>query len=150
MEDSNELAHRLMYSFFQLHRQKMNSGPVQGLNPGEMRVLRSVRRLDSGQGVMVSELGGLLKVSSPFITQITNGLVKQGLVERAADPEDRRVVRLRVTAPGEEVIVKASREYMALYAGLAEELGQDKSEELIRLLHQVYQYFDSVEEGKDD
>ena len=105
---------------------------------------RSIKRLDSGQGVMVSELGNLLKVSSPFITQMTNSLVKQGLVHRAIDPDDRRAVRLRVTAQGNEVILKTSREFMALFEGLVQHLGQEKSEELITLLDEVYKYFESV------
>jgi DNA-binding MarR family transcriptional regulator len=144
MVNGNDTACKLMHGFFRLHRQKMNSGPVQGMNPGEMRVLRSIKRLDSGQGVMVSELGNLLKVSSPFITQMTNSLVKQGLVHRAIDPDDRRAVRLRVTAQGNEVILKTSREFMALFEGLVQHLGQEKSEELITLLDEVYKYFESV------
>jgi DNA-binding MarR family transcriptional regulator len=150
MEPSNDMPYRLMQAFFQLHRQKMNSGPVQGLNPGEMRVLRSIKRLDAGQGVMVSELSGQLKVSSPFITQMTNSLVKQGLADRSPDPADRRAVRLRVTPRGNQLIAKASREFIAHFEGLVQHLGPEQSGELLRLLHQVYQYFESVEVGKSD
>jgi len=144
MEHNNDQPYRLMQAFFQLHRQKINSGPVQGLNPGEMRVLRSIKRLDAGQGVMVSELSNLMKVSPSFITQMTNNLVKQDLADRSPDPADRRAVRLRVTDRGNELIAKTSREYMARFKGLAEHLGPEQSEELIRLLHQTYKYFDSM------
>jgi DNA-binding MarR family transcriptional regulator len=150
MEQNNDMPYRLMQAFFQLHRQKMNSGPVQGIYPGEMRVLRSIKRLDAGQGVMVSELSGLLKVSSPFITQMTNNLVKQGLADRSPDPADRRAVRLRVTPRGNDVIAQASREFMARFEGLVQHLGPEQSGELLRLLHLVYQYFDSMEVGKRD
>jgi DNA-binding MarR family transcriptional regulator len=150
MEQNNDMPYRLMQAFFQLHRQKMNFGPVQGIYPGEMRVLRSIKRLDAGQGVMVSELSGLLKVSSPFITQMTNNLVKQGLADRSPDPADRRAVRLRVTPRGNDVIAQASREFMARFEGLVQHLGPEQSGELLRLLHLVYQYFDSMEVGKRD
>lgn len=81
MQD-NGLAQRLMQAFFQLHRQKLRSGQIQGLNPGEMRVLRSIKRLDQGEGVMVTQLVTLLGVTRPFITQTSTALVKRCLVSR--------------------------------------------------------------------
>jgi len=144
------MTYKLMQAFSQLHRQKLSFRPVQGYNPGEIRVLRSIAKLDQGQGLMVSELGSVLKVSSPFITQRTNELVKQGLVVRATDPEDRRAVRLKITPRGEEVLAKAVQEYSAFFAGLAKYLGQEQTEDLVRLLHQVQQYFESVEVRNGD
>lgn len=140
------MAQRLMQAFFQIHRQKLRSGQVQGLNPGEMRVLRSIKRLDQGEGVMASQLVSLLRVTPPLITQTSTALVKHGLVSRNPDPRDRRAVRLRTTATGEELITKASQEYMAEFQGLADELGSQDCEELIRLLQRVYHYFETREE----
>ncbi len=139
------MAQRLMYVFFQLHRHKLRSGQVQGLNPGEMRVLRSIKRLDQGTGVMASQLVSLLRVTPPFITQVCNALVKQGLAVRNTDPDDRRAVRLQVTARGEELIAKASQEYMAEFRRLAEELGPEDSEELIRLVQRVNHFLEARE-----
>jgi len=148
--DGNDSVGRLMHVFFQLHRQRINSGPVLGMNPGDVRVLRTIMRRDSGQGVMVSELGSMLKVSSPFITQVTNGLVQKGWVDRSPDAVDRRVVRLRITPRGEEAVARVSKEFLAKYAGLTRSLGPEKTEELIRLLQEVHQYFEPKREGKDE
>ena len=62
---------------------------------------------------MVSLLSTALKVSPSFITQMANGLVEAGLADRSPDPDDRRAVRLRVTPRGDEVLAKASREFIA-------------------------------------
>lgn len=145
--ESQETAYRLMHAFFQIHRQKMNSGQVRGRTHGELRVLRSIKRLDIGQGVMVSELSNLMKVSSPFITQTVNGLVKEGLVDRSADPSDRRAVRLRVTNAGEELVHEVFTHFIESHRGLVQYLGQEQSEQLIDLLHRVYQYFELESAG---
>jgi len=147
MDMGNDIAYKLMHVFFQLHRQKMNSGPVEGMRHGEMRVLRSIFKLDTGQGVMVSELSNLWNVSAPSATQTVNGLVTQGLVERSVDPADRRAVRLRLTSKGEEVLHQVSQKFVASFSGLTQHLGLEQSESLLGLLEQVYQYFESNPSG---
>lgn len=144
-----DIPFRLMQGLFQLCRHRMKSRPEHGLYPGEMRVLRSIKALDAGQGVMVSLLSTALKVSPSFITQMANGLVEAGLADRSPDPDDRRAVRLRVTPRGDEVLAKASREFIARFARLAEYLGPEQSEELCRLLGLANKFFDSLEEDED-
>jgi DNA-binding MarR family transcriptional regulator len=142
METGNETANKLMQAFIQLHRLKMNHGMVGGMKHSEARVLRSIHKMDSGQGVMVSELSGRLKVSAPSITQTVNSLVEQGLVNRMVDPSDRRAVRLRITPYGKEVLDRVYQEFMAIHSGLVEYLGEEQSAVLTDLLQKVYQYFE--------
>jgi DNA-binding MarR family transcriptional regulator len=149
MMESKDIPFRLMQGFFQFCRHKFKFRPEQGLNPGEIRVLRNIAVLDTGQGVMVSLLSTKMKVSPSFITQMTNGLVDAGLADRSPDPDDRRAVRIRVTPRGDEVMAKASQEFIARFERLADYLGPEQSEELCRLMAMAYQYFDSSE-GKDD
>lgn len=149
MAASGNLPRRLMQAFLLLHRQKLRARPVLGINPGEMRVLRSIDQSAAERGAMVSELSDRLQVSAPFITQMTNNLVRAGLASRSPDPDDRRAVRLRVTARGKELMETASREFGAQFEGLARHLGPQQCETLLSLLAKVSRYFESVEVEDD-
>lgn len=148
MEPNKDMPYRLLQAFLQLHRQKLYQGPVQGINPGDMRVLCSIQGMDAGTGVMVSQLSSRLKVSPPFITQVTNNLVKRGLVERSLDPSDRRAVRLQVTPQGSDVLKAVTQAYSARFEGLVRHLGPEQSGELLRLLEETYCYFKVLEVDK--
>ena len=54
-----------------------------------------------------SVLARRLAVSPPTITAVVDGLVARGLVERQADPEDRRRLTLLLTREGKRVLAAA-------------------------------------------
>jgi DNA-binding MarR family transcriptional regulator len=62
-----------------------------------------------------------LKLSAGAVTEVVEGLVREGLVRRAADPEDRRAVMLALTAEGRRV---CERYELAASSALAQVLGR--------------------------
>jgi DNA-binding MarR family transcriptional regulator len=70
------------------------------LSPHQARALRVV---GSGDGVRLSELAEALRIAPRSATEVADGLQERGLVERAADPTDRRAVVLTVTEAGRQV-----------------------------------------------
>ena len=54
-----------------------------------------------------SVLARKLAVSPPTVTAVVDGLVARGLVERHADPEDRRRLTLLLTRDGKRVLAAA-------------------------------------------
>ena len=52
------------------------------------------------EGLKMSELSGVLRVSNGNVTGIADRLSDEGLVERIAVPGDRRAMRLRLTSDG--------------------------------------------------
>jgi len=70
------------------------------LSPSQARALRVVCAHD---GVRLSELADALRIAPRSATEVADGLQERGLVERAADPGDRRAVVLRPTAEGRRV-----------------------------------------------
>ncbi|WP_138760054.1 MarR family winged helix-turn-helix transcriptional regulator [Modestobacter altitudinis] len=70
------------------------------LSPHQARALRVV---GSGDGVRLSELAEALRIAPRSATEVADGLQERGLVERAADPTDRRAVVLTATEAGRQV-----------------------------------------------
>jgi DNA-binding MarR family transcriptional regulator len=70
------------------------------LSPHHARALRVVCSRD---GVRLSELAEALHIAPRSATEVADGLQERGLLERAADPGDRRAVVLRPTAAGRQV-----------------------------------------------
>jgi DNA-binding MarR family transcriptional regulator len=70
------------------------------LSPHHARALRVVSSRD---GVRLSELAEALHIAPRSATEVADGLQERGLLERAADPGDRRAVLLRATTAGRRV-----------------------------------------------
>lgn len=100
--------------FFRVMRRRAESG----LTPSQLAALATVSR--SGPlpiGRLAEEEG----IAAPTATKVVDKLVSAGLVERGADPRDRRVTLLSTTAEGRALIdeVRARRT-----AWLTERLGE--------------------------
>ena len=55
-------------------------------------------------GLRMSELARELDISEPASTALADRLVRGGLVERHADPDDRRIVRLELSPQGRDLM----------------------------------------------
>jgi DNA-binding MarR family transcriptional regulator len=75
-----------------------------GLQPGEFDVLCTLRRTEAPHELTATEFMRTALVTSGAITNRIDRMEAKGLVERVRDTEDRRVVRIRLTAKGMSVI----------------------------------------------
>ena len=76
------------------------------LSPHQTRALGVVVERD---GVRLSDLAESLHIAPRSVTEVADGLQARGLVERTADPGDRRAVILRPTAEGRRVRAEVGR-----------------------------------------
>lgn len=122
---------------------KKHSGPIAGRKQSEGMLLMVLRNhVEDGEpGIMVSELGRILDVTSPTVTQLIKGLESDGLVVRGSDPSDRRAVRITLTDEGVRVTDSFIREMESMVGGLAEYLGENDTRTLIHLLGRTHDYF---------
>ena len=82
-----------------------------------------LRRIHKGRD-SVSKLADAKHISRPAISRAVDVMVKKGLVTRAQDPSDRRVVQLALTEEGQtllEEIFSRNRAWMASKIILLEE-----------------------------
>lgn len=141
---------RLMDAFFRLsklHMLRPNEGPER-LRPPEVQTLHLLSKASkvNDSGIKVSELSQLMHVTPSMVTQVIKTLEKRGLVVRTVDDIDRRAVRLTITAEGRTALHQAMAGMIASFDGLVAHLGQEKSEQLVSLLADVYDY---VRQKKD-
>ena len=86
-----------------------------------MRQMRALVVLSHGPKRM-SELSGNVGSGMPSATSMIDRLVKKKVVERVEDPSDRRVVTIRLTALGVEVVERFLRIGRMRYEALADAL----------------------------
>ncbi len=135
-------------AFIQFHRNELHQ-QFANYKPGSIGVLLVVKEAnESGAREMkVSEISKLMHVTSPTITQCVKDLEASGLVERRADPNDRRVVGIALTKQGELVACKLDGFFTSLYEGLAHYLGPEQSSQFVELLAKTTRYFSERETG---
>ncbi|NEK60053.1 MarR family transcriptional regulator [Geodermatophilus sabuli] len=75
------------------------------LSPHQARALRVV---GAREGTRLSDLAEALHIAPRSATEVADALQARGLVERSADPTDRRAVVLTTTAAGRRVLQEAA------------------------------------------
>lgn len=78
--------------------------PLGELPPSQMHCLHAIAREEMQK---MHALADKLEIKLPALSQSVDRLVKRGLVERHADPEDRRAVRLGLTEAARTLLSEA-------------------------------------------
>ncbi|HEX6655416.1 MAG TPA: MarR family transcriptional regulator [Candidatus Limnocylindria bacterium] len=73
-----------------------------------------------------AEIARLLLVTAPVVTRLASSLVEAGLVERGHDPNDRRAVRLQLTARGRRQVAAMRRDLLRAAQELIEPLPEER------------------------
>jgi DNA-binding MarR family transcriptional regulator len=130
-EEQKKIAKQLMEAYFQsqVSGNMMQNRTVYNQKPGEIMVLYfiSTNVKDDSPGLMISEISGKLNVTPPTVTQHINSLEAQELVERHADPADRRVVRIQLSDKGKKYIQRINEARLDLFLDLVMHLGEEES-----------------------
>jgi DNA-binding MarR family transcriptional regulator len=91
-----EIAARLRLSATRLHR-RLRREAGDALSPSQMSALSAI---DFRGAMTLGALADHEGVSAPSITKVITILEEKGLVQRSADPVDRRVTNVSTTAVG--------------------------------------------------
>jgi DNA-binding MarR family transcriptional regulator len=91
-------------------------------------------RLERQPGLSQNELAGLLEVEPITVARLVDKLEARGLVERRADPHDRRIWRLHNLPDARPVVEKITRYREAMNAELTEGVDPQVREAIIDAL----------------
>lgn len=142
----NTYAKKLMEAFSQFRKIHWRPPHIKELKPSEFMILHTVKHSYSENdcGIMISELSDLLKIARPTVTQLVNSLQKKSFVEKRPDEYDKRIVRVCLSEKGKNLARLGEDEFYHRFRGLAEYLGEKKSEELATLLQETFKYFHKI------
>jgi DNA-binding MarR family transcriptional regulator len=104
------------------------------LSPHQARALGVVGK---GDGVRLTDLADSLHIAPRSATEVADGLQERGLVERTADPGDRRAVILRPTAEGRRIRAEIDTARSADAAVLFARLPAADRAKLARILREL-------------
>ena len=133
-DDSGTLSELLMHAARAQRRRWRELLEPWDLTPSQSRALRVLGDRDATR---VSDLADSLRIAPRSATEVADGLEARGLVERAADPADRRAVLLRLTDAGrairDEVAVARAADARTFFG----RLGAEDRAALARLLREL-------------
>ena len=89
------------------------------------------------EGLKMNELSRLLMVTGGNVTAIVDQLEKEGLVERAAEPDDRRAYRVGLTRAGRRAFGEMARAHEEWIVEMLRGLTRREHAEIYRLLAKV-------------
>ena len=141
--EKNKSAEKLLKAFSQFRKIHWRPKHVDGLKPSEFTVLHTVKHayIEDSAGLKISEISNILKIAVPTVTQLVKSLEKKGFVEKVSDLDDGRVKRVILSGKGKELAQKGYEEFYKRFSGLADYLGESKSDQLASLLQDVFEYF---------
>lgn len=108
---------------------------LSGATYNVLRILRGAALGGDGSGRRTCrDIGGHLVARVPDVTRLVDRLVEIGLVRREPGDHDKRVVFIRVTPKGLDVLARLDRPVLDAHARQLGHLSRDELAELCRLL----------------
>jgi len=138
-------ANELMRVLREFKRDMRRPTHTHGMKPGEMAVMRTVahHQIETGKGIRVSEIGKILKIANPTVTQFINVLEKTGWVTRKMDNNDRRSVLVYLTEEGKSRHQWFEDTMTEMFQSLTQHIGLVDTEHLIRIMPKAFSYMET-------
>ncbi len=108
-----------------------------GLTGEQYNILRILR--GQPEGHQCGEIGDRMVDRSPDVTRRIDALEKQGLVERERSAGDRRVVNVRITQKGMDVLDAIAPHLQEFESRVAANLNGEELEHLVGLCEKIIQ-----------
>jgi len=140
-ETNRRLAERLFEAFRAIGPIRRRHGFGHAARPGEFQVIHRLSHEAPGTGVRVGDLASWLGVKPPTVTKLIDALAARGLVERYADGDDRRAIRVRLSASGRDMAESFHERAIEESERLIAYLGPEDGERLARLLGRTAEFF---------
>ena len=88
-------------------------------------------------GARMTDLARLINVSTAAITGIVDRLVRDGYVERASDPSDRRIIKVGLTAKGDRAVKNIIDQRKHIFSNIFGVLSGEEREKYLEILVSV-------------
>ncbi len=95
----------------------------------------------------MTDLAHFTKVSTAAITGIVDRLVKYGYVLRVFDPNDRRIIKIKITPKGAGVIRKIIQERRKMIIETFGQIPESERQDYLRILLRIHNILTKEKEG---
>ncbi len=120
--------------------------PSSNITPGAYYVLLQL----SGEGELsMSEIGERLSISKPNVTTLIDKLIEEGLTERLADKQDRRIVKIKLTKKGSAFVEKNKKIYRDQINEKLLTLSEKELEKFVASLHNIKAILTKISKSKN-
>ena len=113
-----EFRNMFVQLFKKMVKSSSNSVGVR-FSPSQMRAMAAFHE---DREYRMGELSKITQVTMPFMTEMVDGLVRDGILERVRDAGDRRVVKVKLSGQGRNIhqqfVKTRSREMESIFAKL--------------------------------
>lgn len=109
------------------------------LPPLTFPVLFNIRK---EPGITVSELARKIGAAKSHISTLTDGLVRDGYIEKQSDPSDQRLIRMYLTSAAVTLLKEHEERAQAMWAMVLQELPEQDLEDLARFLRNLLEAFE--------
>ncbi|MFZ3102726.1 MAG: MarR family transcriptional regulator [Desulfitobacteriaceae bacterium] len=143
VDERTVLAQELASTIAQFWRVGRPHGAFQGIKLSEFMLLVAMTHCTASNsgGIKISDLSTRMQITPAAVTHMINSLEKGEYVERLADSSDRRIVLVRPTGRGEQAIEGMQEQRIEALKELISYLGEQDSQEFIRLISSTLTYF---------
>lgn len=151
MDDKQEIAEGLMDLLQRFKKSSFHIKCNTDLTPGQIGMLHIIYHnvASDNIGISVRQLSELSRQTPSGVTQTINFLENRQLVTRTTDPDDRRIIRVRLTEEGLELVEEHHNNLMKMSYGLIEDLGKEKILIFMDILNDMIKFGERMNK-KDD
>jgi MarR family 2-MHQ and catechol resistance regulon transcriptional repressor len=128
LDGFGEAMSRLMVDQLQKHLAELD------LTLPQVQVLRILHR---GGTVPAGKLAQCLRISAPATTQLTDRLLRKGLIERRPSEDDRRTVLVALSASGKSLVDKFRERRNATFGAALSQLSAAEQTQVVSSLKKV-------------
>lgn len=107
----------------------------QGLSYGRFMILGLLSRQEDP--IPVCKLAELAGVTTPTVSAVLSGMVRDGLIQRVEDPSDRRVVRIEMLPEGQKILDDVLPDLFVHQTAVMSRLDETELKTLMALLGKV-------------
>ncbi|PST46135.1 MarR family transcriptional regulator [Bifidobacterium callitrichos] len=107
-----------------------------------------IRQLAVHGAMTPSQIADALRVSSGRVSTVLSALEKKGMIVRESDPDDRRVVHVRLTRDGETTARRDMEEMRSAVCWIFSQMGERRTREFVDLSREFMTYMSICRPGE--
>lgn len=111
-----------------------------GVTSTRIHYLDTIRKLElKTANVKVSDISDELGLPRPGVTKITKDMEKLGLVEKKAAKTDGRVVFIKITVSGKDLVDKYVDQYFGELSAEFDDISDEDADNMIETIEKLYE-----------